>query len=210
MRFKYPRTPHLPWSPGATEDDIRLSSASVMFSGKNVVVTEKMDGENTTMYSDYIHARSLDSAHHPSRSLVKQLHAQICADIPAGWRICGENLYAKHSIHYTNLPSYFLVFSIWDENNVSLSWNDVVTWCFLLGLKHVPVLYYGAYNEKLIRSLVKESALPTDFEGYVIRNAGSFSYESFQDNVAKFVRANHVQTDRHWMNSELVPNRLGE
>jgi ATP-dependent RNA circularization protein (DNA/RNA ligase family) len=208
MRFKYPRTPHLPWSPGFTDDDVRASSADLMFAGKTVVVTEKMDGENTTLYRDGMHARSLDSGHHPSRSFVKLLHAQIRQDIPEGWRICGENLYAKHSIHYTNLISYFQVFSIWNENNQALSWDDTVEWCELLGLNPVRVLYRGLYNEQVIRVLVDESRLPTNFEGYVVRNAESFGYSEFAMNVAKFVRANHVQSGDHWMNQELVANKL--
>lgn len=48
-----------------------------LFLGQEVVVTEKIDGENTTMYPDHIHARSLDSNHHPSRNIVKQLHGQV-------------------------------------------------------------------------------------------------------------------------------------
>ena len=60
-RIKYPRTPHFPWSPGATDDDKILQDLSV-FDKQPVVITEKMDGENTTIYADgYIHARSLDS-----------------------------------------------------------------------------------------------------------------------------------------------------
>lgn len=42
---KYPRTYHLPWSPGATDDDRIIKSADV-FKDKEVVVTVKMDGEN--------------------------------------------------------------------------------------------------------------------------------------------------------------------
>jgi hypothetical protein len=61
-KYKYPKSPHLPW-------------------------TEKMDGENTTIATDYIHARSLDSRHHPSRSWVKNLHGIIAHDIPLGWRV---------------------------------------------------------------------------------------------------------------------------
>lgn len=45
-------------------------------------------------------------------------------------------------------------------------------------------------------------------EGYVIRNADGFKYEDFASNVAKYVRANHVQTDSHWMHSELIKNQL--
>lgn len=73
---KYPRTYHLPWSPGLTDDDRMLPSTKV-FEGKQVVVTEKMDGENTTMYRDYMHARSLEEEHHESRCWVKKFMAKF-------------------------------------------------------------------------------------------------------------------------------------
>ena len=109
--YKYPRTPHLPWSQGASADDSLLKD-SKLFEGQEVVITEKMDGENTTMYPDHIHARSIDSRHHPSRTWVKSLHGSIAHLIPQGWRLCGENLYAQHSIAYEGLKSYFYLFSV--------------------------------------------------------------------------------------------------
>jgi len=111
MLTKYPRTTHLPWSEGGSDDD-RILRSTEHFRNKIVVVTEKMDGENTTMYSQHIHARSLDSKHHPSRDWVKNFWQQIRFNIPEGYRICGENMYGTHSIHYNNLKSYFLGFSI--------------------------------------------------------------------------------------------------
>ncbi|MFT5465446.1 MAG: hypothetical protein ACI8UO_000541 [Verrucomicrobiales bacterium] len=57
--IKYPRTLHLPWSPGSTNDDCFLNGVS-HFEGREVVVTEKLDGENTSMYRGGIHARTLD------------------------------------------------------------------------------------------------------------------------------------------------------
>jgi hypothetical protein len=128
MYVKYPRTPHLPWSPGKTNDD-KLIESLVGFEGKNVTVTVKCDGENTTLYQNYLHARSLDYSSHPSRTWLKSFHANFAHNVPEGWRICGENLYAKHSIKYSNLESYFLVFSIWNEQNVCLSWDDTIEWC---------------------------------------------------------------------------------
>ena len=113
QKLKYPRTPHLPDSAGVTEDDIIIDTSSV-FQNIDVVVTEKMDGENTTLAKDYYHARSLDTSDHPSRSWIKNYWASIRYDIPDGFRICGENLYARHSIPYTNLPSFFLGFSLWE------------------------------------------------------------------------------------------------
>lgn len=205
-KFKYPRTYHLPWSLGYTSDDKVLKSIN-HFQGMNIVVTEKMDGENTTLYTNYYHARSLDSKNHPSRNWVKQLHSKIAHEIPVGWRICGENLYARHSIPYEKLKSYFYVFSVWNSENQCLSWNDTVEWCVLLGLAHVPVLYTGQWNEQLLRS---KSFLTLDHEteGYVVRNQGRFSYENFSKNIAKYVRQNHVRTDIHWMESRVIPNAL--
>ncbi|TYB64218.1 kinase, partial [Nonomuraea sp. PA05] len=95
MRVHYPRTPHLPWSPGATPDDVRAGDLSGL-RGREVVVTEKLDGENTTLYADGLHARSLDSGHHPSRAWVKGLQGRIGGRIPHGWRGGGGNLYARH------------------------------------------------------------------------------------------------------------------
>jgi hypothetical protein len=211
-RKKYPRTFHLPWSESRTEDDKTLSSQQVekMFAGKQVVVTEKLDGENTTIYSDgYCHARSMDSAHHVSRSYVKSIAAQVSCDIPLGWRLMGENLYAKHSIEYDDLPDYFILFGIADENDNALAWNEVEEYADLLGLTTAPVIYKGVYDEERIKSLRPSSSkFGGEAEGYVIRTESGFPMSSFGRHAAKFVRKGHVQTKDHWMHTKIVPNKL--
>lgn len=67
-KSKYPRIPHLPWSRGNTADDILLDSLGEFSGLAEIIVTEKLDGENTTLHRDYVHTRSPDSGHHPSRS----------------------------------------------------------------------------------------------------------------------------------------------
>lgn len=211
-RVKYPRTFHLPWSPGATSDDRIMTDPDEAFGAAEIVVTEKMDGECTTMYRDYLHARSLDYAPHPSRDRVRALHGAIAHDIPEGWRLCGENLYAVHSITYDALPAHFLVFSIWNERNECLSWDDTLTWAQLLGLDTVPVIARGIWNEALIRLSddVAKSQLGGDREGYVVRLTAGFHYRAFRRSVVKYVRKNHVTTDDHWKAREVVLNRLCE
>ena len=204
--IKYPRTPHLPWSLGRTSDDKVLSSIDHLL-GENVVVTEKMDGENTSIYRNGLHARSLDSKRHESRDRVQALWGEIGHNIPDNWRICGENLFARHSIHYQNLSDYFLAFSIWNENNVCLSWPETLEYCALIGIHAVPVLYSGPFDEKLLQALSKSLDL-NSIEGYVVRLEKSFKYEDFSTSVAKFVRENHVQTDKHWMHSRIEKNIL--
>lgn len=207
---KYPRTYHLPWSPSPQKDDrvLTLAETKANFEGNRVIVTLKMDGENTTMYRDYIHARSVDSRNHPSRNWVKNFWSSICADIEEGGRLCGENLYAKHSIEYTDLESYFYGFSLWDSKNNCLGWDEMSEYFELMGVIRVPVLYDGIYDEKLIKNLEKDLDFERD-EGYVIRNAHGFAYGDFRKNVAKYVRKDHVQTVKHWMHGQAVePNKL--
>lgn len=205
---KYPRTYHLPWSRSRTDDDKILRNVN-HFIGKEVVVTEKLDGENCSFYSNHVHARSISSANHPSRDWVKMLHAMFAHEIPNGWRLCGENLYAKHSIYYDELPSYFLLFSMWNEENICLSWDDTVAYASMLGLGTVPVLYRGIFNEEIIKQCyTKKSLYNGEQEGYVVRVTESFHYDDFKYSVAKFVRKNHVQTDEHWLLKPIEPNGL--
>jgi RNA ligase len=207
--IKHPRTPHLPWSPGATPDDINWTSDDVL-DGQWVVVTEKMDGENCTMYKYGIHARSIESAYHPSRTWVSSLQASIGYQIPENMRVCGENLYAKHSLSYDNLDSYFLVHSIWETRgdlDYCLSWDDTVAWTKALGLFTVPVLWTGVYETKRFQY----GALSIDTskqEGYVVRPIGSFMADRYTELVAKWVRPAHVETDDHWMHTNVIKNGL--
>jgi hypothetical protein len=204
---KYPRTPHLPWSENIHDDD-RVIDSLEGFIGKEVVITEKMDGENTTMYSDHIHARSVDSRHHPSRDWMKNFWSQIAHEIPEFWRVCGENLYAQHSIEYEELKSYFTGFSVWDDRNMCLSWDETLEWFQLLGITPVDVIYRGPWDEKLIKKLWDEDRWGIS-EGYLVRVTDSFYYGEFRKKVAKFVRKDHVQTVKHWMHGQaVIPNKL--
>jgi hypothetical protein len=203
---KYPRTYHVPWS-HVIKDDKKLPNVD-QFVGKEVVVTWKMDGENVTMYNDFIHARSLSGATGEDRGRVKALHAQIAHDIPDGWRLCGENLYAKHSIHYHNLPSYFMLFSVWDEWNEALSWDETVEWAQMFDIKTVPVAYRGVWDEALVRSLYQPKINGDECEGYVVRLARKFGYGEFRHVTGKYVRPGHVTKENHWRHAMVIPNEL--
>lgn len=203
-RVKYPRTHHLPWSPGMTDDDRRIPTLDDL-SGHDVVVTEKMDGEQTTMYSDGIHARSIDGRNHPSRDWVKAVQARISGDLPKGFRVCGENLRAEHSIPYKELETYFMVFSIW-SGLTCLSWKETKEWADLLDLRTVPVLYEGPWDLNRIKQFDLRDW--NTHEGYVIRRADAFTHRQHRTHVAKFVRKGHVQTSKHWMQGQFTPNEL--
>ena len=206
---KYPRTYHAPYSENLQNDD-RMHNNISFFENKNVVVTEKRDGENSTLYSDYMHARSIDSKHHDSRSWLKKLHSNIAHEIPKGFRICGENLYAKHSIRYNHLKSFFEVYFIWNDNNIALSWDDTTEWCDLLGLTHVPVIYIGTWDKYNVHeAYVKYTDSAKDpVEGYVVRVSDRITFKDYRQATMKWVRKGHVQTDEFWMSSPIIPNKL--
>lgn len=203
MKIKYPRTYHLEFSEGKSSDDKTQFDLS-SFNEKEIVVSEKMDGENTTMMNDCFYARSLDSNSHLSRDYVKGIWGNIKHEIPNDFRICGENLYAQHSLRYDNLPSYFMVFSIWDKE-LCLSWDETIEYCKLLNLQTVKVLYRGLFDLEFIRNLKIDT---TKQEGFVVRLACEFTLNDFQKSVVKWVRKGHVQTNEHWMNNFVTPNKL--
>ncbi len=154
-RIKHPRMYHLPWSLGLTSDDRQMTDTSDL-EGHELVVTVKMDGEQTTIYSDgFCHARSLDSSPHESRNWVKALAARVGPELPDGWRICGENLWAQHSLAYNDLPSYFLMFSLWD-GLTCLSWQETEEWAALLGLHIVQRRLREDY------SITRETSMSSD------------------------------------------------
>lgn len=172
--------------------------------GVEVVVTEKLDGENTTLYADGLHARSLDSAHHPSRTWVKALQARIGPRMPQGWRVCGENMFARHSLAYDALESHFYGFSVWDGDRC-LGWDETVGFLRSLGVPAPPVLWRGVFDAKALRALKPDTGRQ---EGYVVRPAAGFPAASFGRVVGKWVRPGHVVTDTHWMHAEVVENGL--
>jgi len=206
--FKYPRTPHLPFSLGATDDDKMLSSVA-HFEGKTVVITEKLDGENTTIAYNKIHARSLDSSDHVSRHWVKAAFGWVSKCIPSDYKICGENVFAEHSIPYVNLESYFYGFSVWNKFKC-LSWDDTLAFFNQYNIISVPILYVGIWDESICKNLIKKNTEKGLMEGLVVRTIDEIHLNEFSMNFAKWVRKDHVTTDEHWMNRPVIKNKLKE
>ncbi|KIC12245.1 hypothetical protein RA19_03090 [Leisingera sp. ANG-M1] len=206
MLKKYGRTFHLPGSPGATSDDKIMRDISALMAEPEVVITEKMDGENTTIHAGGCHPRSPDARYHPSRDWMKAFAAGISPALTAGERIVCEYLYARHSIAYAALPSYFLGFA-WILDGVIQPWDRTIERFGELGITSVPVLYYGKASRQVIDQAIAGLDLEAQ-EGFVARAAGGFAEAEMSRLLAKYVRADHVQTDIHWMNAETVKNGL--
>lgn len=164
---------------------------------------------NSSIYKNYFHARSLTDDSHASRDWLKNFASGFQYDIPDGWRVCGENLFAEHSIHYKNLKTYFYGFAIWNERNICLSWNDTLEWFGLLGIEPVPIIYQGIYNEEIIKKLYKPMFENNEMEGWVIRLQNEFNFNNFRRSVAKYVRKDHIRNVKHhWKQQQIIKNEL--
>lgn len=202
---KYGRTYHLPISPGATNDDKVMATLDGLMAD-DLVVTEKMDGENTTIYAGGTYARSPDSRYHPSRDWLKAFAAGVSPLLADGERIVGENLYARHAIGYDALPSYFLGFA-WIVDDEVQAWDATLAKFAGLGIVPVRTLYRGPFKSDLFQTIASSLDRSTQ-EGFVVRVAGAFTEAAMPVRMGKYVRAGHVQSEEHWMNAPLVPNRL--
>nr|WP_245460656.1 RNA ligase family protein [Rhizobium leguminosarum] len=123
-----------------------------------------------------------------------------------GERIVGENLYAQHSIGYDDLPSYFLGFA-WISDDEVQSWDLTLARFEELGIDPVSTLYRGPYKAGLFEDIAA-SLDRTKQEGFVVRITDGFLEAEMPVRMGKYVRDNHIQSETHWMQSELIPNRL--
>jgi hypothetical protein len=190
---KYPRTYVLPWSPTKGEGD-RWMSALTPFEGKRVIVTEKMDGENVSLYCDHRHTRSLHRINHPSRHWLDAKWEAVRHGVPHGWRICAEYLFVTHSIVYEDLNSYLHAFSVWNDGNTCLAWDETRLFLEKLEIETATVLYDGLFDRNAVHDAWVALGSPQS-EGYVVRLASSFHISAFRHCVGKYIRSGYQQSD---------------
>jgi hypothetical protein len=214
---KYNRTFHFPFSPGATSDD-KVATTTDKLIGVPIILTEKMDGSNTSLESRGCFARTHAGAPtHASFDGLKALHAEIGFQIPSYMQFFGEWCFAKHSIAYEALPGYFLLFGIRElDSDVPFwyAWEEVEEYSQYFEIPTVPVLFKGTVsNEKELKELVESfmnqpSACGGIREGVVARVQREFKDDEFPECVLKCVRKDHVQTTEHWKDQEIIRNKL--
>ena len=209
--MKYPRTYHLPISPGTTSDD-RISKDVSSLIGRDIVFLEKLDGENNGQNNAGVYARSHSAfTISPWSREVRQLHSIIKDSIYEDLTIFGENMEGIHSIEYTKLESYFYMFGA-RENEKWFSWDDVEIAAYMIGVPNVPVLHRCTVNSEkelyeIVTTLVNGESklggvLPGTnipaIEGLVVRITDEFHDKDFSKSVMKWVRKDHVNTTVHW------------
>ena len=72
-----------------------------MFVGREVVITEKLDGGNTCLYGGEVYARSTGAPSHAGwMGMVRKHHAWKTVDTRPDVVLYGEDLFGIHSIEY--------------------------------------------------------------------------------------------------------------
>lgn len=231
--FKYPRTPHLAGSTG-TSDDKRLGKEDTtsILSDPSLIVEEKVDGTNVGLhFSDgkLVHqcrGHEITPGMHPQYDLFKQW-ATVKRDVfekmlGEQFIIYGEWLYAKHSIHYQQLPHYFFEFDMLDKQS-----GDFLTLDRRLekldgtGIETVPVVHRGTISEKNLHGLIGESKFGASFEnpfsgttdnlmeGLYLRTEDGEKVTS-RSKIVRPEFTEKIKQSAHWQYEKMVPNELAD
>ena len=231
---KYPRTPHLFGSKG-TDDDKHLGEAeSVEFiADESLIVEEKIDGTNvgihfTTAGQMVLQCRGhlITQGMHPQYDLFKQWTAVkrgvIEDQLEDRYILFGEWVYARHSVHYRQLPHYFFEFDIYDKDQeVFLKLEHRLTLLRETGIETVPVLHRGAIGKDELQELIGPSLFGSEFQNPVTRRTDNLmeglylrtEAAGYVTGRAKFVRPEFVEKVKqstHWQHQAMVPNLLKE
>lgn len=114
--------------------------------------------------------------------------------------IYGEWLYSKHSINYTKLPDYFIMFDLYDVNtNTFFSRNYVEKLLSNTKIKLVPLIYKGKATLEKLKSLAqKTQSLYYDgiVEGVYVRSFDQTNPDKLKYR-AKIVRADFISGNEH-------------
>lgn len=218
-----------------TDDDKHLDEAeSDQFIGDDsLIVEEKIDGTNvgihfTSAGEMVLQCRGhlITEGMHPQYDLFKQWAAVkrfgLEERLEDRFILFGEWVYARHSVHYRQLPHYFFEFDIYDKDDEAfLSLEDRLGLLEGLGIETVPVLHTGALDRDDLQQLIGPSLFDSQFENPGTRRTDNLMEGLYlrteADNKlsgrAKFVRPEFVEKVKqstHWQHQALVPNLLKE
>lgn len=225
--FRFPPTAHIAWLAGGVprEDKVLSASEAQIFLSEAVAVEEKIDGanlglclaadgsvraQNRGQYLEHPHAGQF--ARLPDWLTVHgdAVYMALAVHADAGLMLFGEWCAARHSLDYTALPDWFLLFDVYERRSgrfwSSTRRNALAASC---GLTTVPTLFRGRRTLADLTAMLDTT--PSRYrsgmlEGVVVRQES----ELWCHARAKLVRPDFTQTiTEHWSRRRLEWNRLG-
>ena len=214
--IRFPRTPHLAvlGTVNVRDDKVMSPQAARTFLEEDVIVEEKVDGENLglSVLDGRLVAQSRGSyvelGGTSFRGLAAWLHlraSRIARELGEDLVLFGEWCAVRHSVPYDALPDWLLVFDVYDHRSRAfwkLDERDLLAEA--LQLARVPRLATGRFDLADLRRLLGTSRLgATPMEGLVLRQTQR------PDRRAKLVRPEFLQAiGEHWRSGPVELNRL--
>ncbi len=182
----YPRIPHLVPGRGTKDDQVLASTSAGRLLDAEVVVEEKLDGANVSLWVDDDGRPSCASRGGPgARDRAGQLgplRGWLTANddrlrpVLAAWPVVyAEWMLLMHTIAYDQLPSYLVVLDLWDRNRGFATVGDRDAACEEAGLVQPPQLWRGVprSSERIERLLGRSAWGREGAEGVVLRRVGA-------------------------------------
>lgn len=218
--YKFPTTPHLvaPTECNIREDKVFTSSERAQFLMQSLLVEEKIDGANLGISYDDCGELVLQNRGSllipPLLGQWKKVEEWLQPRRDDLWEILGiqyilfgEWCYARHSLHYTRLPDWFIAFDLFDKKEQrflsTLKRNSLLE---SISLSTAPLLGKGHYSLAELQKLLANSQFgDVQAEGLYLR----VDNEDWLLERAKLLRTDFIQTiNTHWSQGSLVTNRL--
>jgi len=220
--FRFPHTPHIAWlAEGEPRDDKVLSQAEAQaLLADEVVLEEKLDGANLgfSLGADGIlraqnRGQYLAAPHAGQFARLPAWLAQHGDDIAAvltpDLMLFGEWCAARHSLDYSALPDWLMVFDVYDRK-VGKFWSTQRRNALAsnMGLTTVPELNRAKLTLAQLKSLLTAQSSRYrvgPVEGIVIRSESA----DWCEGRAKLVRPDFTQAIvEHWRKRGIEWNRL--
>ncbi len=219
---KFPRTKHLANLGGASREDLLLSAHEIdQYLNREIFIEEKIDGANMgisiepdtykVLFQNRSHYVTPNyAAQFKKLDLWRDLHQAELFEIlePGRHILFGEWVFAKHSIHYSNLPGYFVAFDLYDKLTGKFAGRKNLE--LLLAKTTIPqIRLIGSGKYPSIASITKlvnstSGYYPGPVEGVYVRICD----ETHTIARAKIVRNDFICGDTHWSKSQCVENQL--
>ena len=218
--FKFPTTPHLTVLGNGTvrDDKVFTKNERDAFLDHELIVEEKIDGANVGISFDNsgdIHVQNRgDFLLKPYQGQWKKLdewlffNQDVFFDVLENQYILfGEWCFARHSVRYESLPSWFLGFDIYDKTNKQFLSCEGRNGVFRrMKISQTPMLGRGRFSLQELKLFFRTSRFSSsNSEGIYLR----YDQGKWLGERAKLVRPEFVQAiEIHWSSKGLIPNKL--
>ena len=221
--FRFPSTAHLAWLGGGTtprEDKVLTAAEAEGLLAHEVVAEEKLDGANlgwSLGLDGSLRAQNrgqyLAAPHAGQFARLPEweaIHGQALRDaLTPDLILFGEWCAARHSLEYTLLPDWFLVFDVYDRASGAF-WSTARRDALAahIGVATVPQVLSGRTSLAELERILAE--WPSRYrsgpmEGVVVRHQA----DGHTVARAKLVRADFTQAiEGHWRNRAIEWNRV--